>query len=474
MLDGATVQRLRKARGMSLADLARAVGVSRGFVFLIERNQTGISLENARRLAKALEIDLAVLSPNGGLAQVEGTPAWLAYLVSKYDLSNADRDLLVKFVRDAELGDEQEDETEEEFRNRWDAFYKTVCAFLPNPVQRYFADAEVRKLLGVMGADGIGSWRELRRLFFELVKSLVVSSGSANGEAWRRHVEGSLGIETLRIDDSKDVAVLFANRPDIAEPSIMGGVALVASSSRMLGAVYRHSSGKYVLVEDCRGEKARQCDFAFWHEATRVLIDPELRSGRGVKCLPDGLERTPVERLICRLAAWFAFGFRTEKANRAAFGDGSSSAVESVAALRDEIHPQTTLRMTMAALMDAQETPMLYVDAYPRLKHPEQIAKGIRIEDVEKMRDDPDAKLRIAYVYANIAAEENGLELRSGMRIGVKSPIRRAFAAKATAAGVEDLADWDYGLVGRVETNATYGADGHVRALVVRNVDVEE
>ncbi len=468
MLDGAAIKRLRKARGMSLADLAKAVGVSRGFIYLLERNETGISFDNAQRMAKALEIDIAVLTQSNTSLQTESSPAWLAYLVSRYNLSGDDRDLLIKFVRDAGLGEEEEDETGEAFKNRWDAFYKTVCAFLPNPIQRYFADAEVRRLLGVMGMDGVGSWRELRRLFFERLMSRFASSNCARGADWRRHVEEVLGVEALRIDDSMDLAALFVKRTDLAEPAIMGGVALVTSSCRMLGAVYRHSSGKFVLVEDCRGEKAKQRDFVFWHEVTRVLIDPELKLGRGVKCMPDGLERTPIERLICRLAVWFAFAFVSEETAHAVLEGGKTSTIDAVAVFRDKVYPQTTLRMAVGALMDAQETPILYVDAYLRLKHSEQIAKGIRIDEVEKMRNDPDAKLRIAYVYANIVAEEKGLELRTGMRIGKKSPICKAFRNQKSAKGEEDLADWDYALVGKVRTSATFAPDGRIRAVLLK------
>lgn len=474
MLDGSAIKRLRKARGMSLADLAKAVGVSRGFIYLLERNETGISFDNAQRMANALEIDIAVLSQNNTSPQTESTPAWLAYLVSKYNLSDDDRDLLIKFVKDAGLGDEEEDETGEAFKNRWDAFYKTVCAFLPNPIQRYFADAEVRQLLGVMGMDGVGSWRELRRLFIERMRGRFVSSNCARGVDWRRQVEDVLGIEALQIDDSMDLAALFVKRPDLAEPSIMGGVALVTSSCRMLGAIYRHSSGKFVLIEDRRCEKGKQRDFAFWHEATRVLIDPELKLGRGVKCMPDGLERTPIERLICRLAVWFAFGFVSEERAHAACWSNELPIVDAVATFRDEVYPQVTLRMAMGAVIDAQEKPILYVDAYPRLKHSEQIAKGIRIDEVEKMRGDPDAKLRIAYVYANIVAEERGLELRSGMRIGRKSPIYKAYKGKTNAEDCEDLADWDYKIIGKVRTSAKLGRDGHVRALTVKNVEDED
>lgn len=467
---GGLIREKRKSLGLSMDDLAREIGASRSFICLLENGKCGITAVKADRLAKVLGLPFeSLFAAQGGLG--DNTARWLSYLTEKYKLGQTEQNLLVKFVRDAGLGEDQDDDVGEAFQKRWDAFYKTVCAFLPNPVQRFFADAEVRQLLSAMGLDGVESWREVREQFIEKMVGRVVSSECANGTEWRMHIEKVLGIETLLIDDSSDVATLFADRPDIAEPAIMGGVALVTSSSRMLGAVYRHSNGKYVLVEDRRGEKAKHRDLAFWHEAIRVLIDPELKFGRGVKCVPDGLEGTPIERLISRLSCWFAFGFKEAGEMRGMFEGGTVPRVDAIAAIRDEIYPQATLRMTIAAMMDAQEVPMLYVDSALRLKHPERIAKGICIDEVEKMQSDPDAKLRVAYVYANIAAEEDGLELRTGMRIGKKSPMHKAFKKQSSVAGKENLADWDYGLLGDVATDAAYGSDGHVRSLVVKRVD---
>lgn len=462
---GNLIHERRKALGLSMDDLAQEIGASRSFIWLLEKGKCGITAVKADRLAKVLGLPFeSLFTAQGGIG--DNSSRWLTYLTEKHKLGQTEQNLLVKFVRDAGLGEDQDDETGESFQKRWDAFYKTVCAFLPNPVQRFFADAEVRQLLSVMGLNGVESWREVREQFIEKMVSRVVSSECANGTDWRVHIEKVLGIETLLIDDSCDVATLFADRSDIAEPAIMGGVALVTSSNRMLGAVYRHSKGKYVLVEDRRGEKAAHRDFAFWHEATRVLVDPELKLGRGIKCALDGLDRTPIEKLVCRLAVWFAFGFNTAKTNCEAVVAGSIPSVAAVSEIRDEVYPQAPLWMTIAAIMDAQERPMLYVVSTLRLKHSERTAKGICIEETEKMRNDPDAKLRVAYVYSNIAAEESGLELRLGMRIGKKSPIYRSFKTQASVKGAENLADWDYDLAGEVEADATYGADGRVRALV--------
>lgn len=470
---GELIRTKRKELGLSMDALAREIGVTRGFICLLEKGKSGITAAKAGRMAEVLGLPLeSLLAATGSHDSVTGS-RWLTYLTEKHKLGPTEQNLLSKFVRDAGLGSENEIETVEEFHRRWDSFYKTVCGFLPNPTQRLFADSEVRQFLSHIGLAKVDSWRALRECFHTKFVRKIPSGECANGVVWRSRVEDALGIVTLRVSEDGNLLEMFRERPDIAEPSVVGGAALVTSSSRMLGAIYRRSSGGYVFVEDVRGDKARQRDFAFWHEAVRVLVDPDLAFGRGVKDVPDGLERTPLERLICRLAIWLAFGFVAEKTAHAAWGGGETAGVDAVADFRDKFHPRATLRMTAAALMDALEIPLLYVDAYPRLKHSEQIAKGVRIDEVEKMRNDPDAKLRIAYVHANIAAEESGFSLRLGMRIGRKSPIYKAFKEQKSARGNENLADWDYELTGRAVTEALIGSDGHVRALITQVVPAE-
>lgn len=466
---GELIRAKRKELGLSMDALAREIGVTRGFICQLEKGKSGITAAKARRMAEVLGLPLESLLATAESHDNESGLRWQTYLTEKYKLGQTEQNLLSKFVRDAGLDSENEEETIEEFHRRWDAFYKTVCGFLPDPTQRLFSDSEVRRFLSHIGLTKVDSWSVLRDRFVAKFVRKLLSNECVNGDLWRKRVAESLGIVTLRVDDDVNLLEMFRERSDIAEPGILGGAALVTSSSRMLGAIYRRSSGGYVFVEDVRGDKARQRDFAFWHEAVRVLVDPDFKFGRGVKDVPDGLERTPIERLICRLAIWLAFGFAAEETAYAVFGGGETAGVDAVAAFRDEFYPQATLRMTAAALMDAQGIPILYVDSYPRLKHSEQIAKGIRIDEVEKMRNDPDAKLRIAYVYANIAAEESGFGLRLGMRIGRKSPIYKAFRDMKSAKGNENLAEWDYELAGEVRTCATYTPDGCIHAVIREN-----
>lgn len=58
---GATLQRLRLARGLTLEDLSRAAGVSKSMLSQIEREKANPTIAVAWRLANALGVDIAEL-----------------------------------------------------------------------------------------------------------------------------------------------------------------------------------------------------------------------------------------------------------------------------------------------------------------------------------------------------------------------------------------------------------------------------
>jgi transcriptional regulator with XRE-family HTH domain len=60
---GATVRRLRRDRGMSLRDLGRATGFSIGFLSLVERGRSSISLTSLHTVAVALGVDMSAFFP---------------------------------------------------------------------------------------------------------------------------------------------------------------------------------------------------------------------------------------------------------------------------------------------------------------------------------------------------------------------------------------------------------------------------
>lgn len=58
---GATIQRLRKKRGLTQADIKRATGLNVSYLSQIEGNQKEPSLEMLRKIAGALDVPLPVL-----------------------------------------------------------------------------------------------------------------------------------------------------------------------------------------------------------------------------------------------------------------------------------------------------------------------------------------------------------------------------------------------------------------------------
>ena len=58
---GNRVKELRKANDMSQEDLADAAGLHRTYIGMIERAEKNITLENIKKIAKALRIDIKQL-----------------------------------------------------------------------------------------------------------------------------------------------------------------------------------------------------------------------------------------------------------------------------------------------------------------------------------------------------------------------------------------------------------------------------
>jgi transcriptional regulator with XRE-family HTH domain len=60
---GATIRNLRRKQGLSLRDLARLTGFSIGFLSLVERGQSSISLTSLHTVGKALGVDMSAFFP---------------------------------------------------------------------------------------------------------------------------------------------------------------------------------------------------------------------------------------------------------------------------------------------------------------------------------------------------------------------------------------------------------------------------
>ncbi len=61
---GNTLREIRQKHGLTIADVAKLAGISRGMLSKIENAQTATSLETVSRLAKALGVSLATLFRN--------------------------------------------------------------------------------------------------------------------------------------------------------------------------------------------------------------------------------------------------------------------------------------------------------------------------------------------------------------------------------------------------------------------------
>jgi len=73
---GARLRRSRKARGLSLEDVARAAGLTRSFLSLVERDQTAPSVASLIRICETLDIRVGSLfdSPRTALVRADLRP----------------------------------------------------------------------------------------------------------------------------------------------------------------------------------------------------------------------------------------------------------------------------------------------------------------------------------------------------------------------------------------------------------------
>lgn len=56
-----SIRGLRKSKSMTLDELGRAVGISKGFLSRVERGTRGASVDTYRRLGRALGVDWRTL-----------------------------------------------------------------------------------------------------------------------------------------------------------------------------------------------------------------------------------------------------------------------------------------------------------------------------------------------------------------------------------------------------------------------------
>lgn len=464
---GTLIAKARINKGISAAELARRVGVTRGFISLLEKDATHISLERIKKVADELGVSEADLGFKEDEIP-EQSPEWLKYLSNKFDLSDDDRRELMKITSRVGIPDNLPDETRKEFRARWEGFYQTVSIFLPNASTKMLRHPEVRPFIKCMDAaiDETATWDDVIASFDKLICEKVYNNEVVpnNGSDWLDIVCGKLKLyrkaDCLRSDDD-----LFS-RPDV-----MAMKSFVQSSKRIYGAVIKDVAGSSYRYIENEGDKLfDRGDFPIWHEAVRVMVDPGLSVKTGAYYYPDGEDRPPLEFVICRLASRLAcWPFRDKWLEMQ--GDVTPIFVQEFG---KRVYPGLPWRVAYVGLLDFCEEPYVYVDCYKRLKRKELKEKKIVMEDVAAMAKDADAKLRIGFVFRNLAAENTSFELRHNLRIPAMSTISKTMDSQPDVIieGDDDLTQWDvgYDLKGRAKVSAvrqvgTFG-ETHIRALM--------
>lgn len=464
---GTLIAKARINKGISAAELARRVGVTRGFISLLEKDATHVSLERIKKVADELGVSQAELGFKEDEIP-EQSPEWLKYLSDKFDLSDDDRRELMKIASRVGIPDNLPDETRKEFRARWEGFYQTVSIFLPNASTKMLRHPEVRPFIKCMDA-AIGetaTWDDVIAAFDKLICERIYDKGAVpnGGNDWLNMV-----CEKLKLCRKVDC---FQGADDLfSRPDVMAIKSFVQSSKRIYGAVIKDLAGSSYMYIENEGDKLfDRGDFPIWHEAVRVMVDPGLSVKTGAYYYPDGEDRPPLEFVIARLASRLAcWPFRNKWLEM--HGDVTPISVQEFI---KSVYPGLPWRVAYVGLLDFREEPYVYVDCYKRLKRKELKEKKIAMEDVAAMAKDADAKLRIGFVFRNLAAENTSFELRHNLSISESSVIYKTFNdnGKQMVTDIDDLTNWkgEYDLKGRAEVSAvrqvgTFG-EPHIRALM--------
>ena len=461
---GQKLRRMRKERNLTIEEVATAIGVSKGFMSLLEKDKSGIRASRALELARFFGVDVKEII-DVGIAEVVGAePKWVCYLKEKFHPAQYVLDICKNMVKTAGLPESSALESDEEFEHRWDFFYQSILRFLDNPNYQFFADPLVRQALKIMQIPNCGNWVDIVRRVDEIMNERLGDLRNfSDGETWRKYVEERLSISShiLKATCADELLsqVLIGGTPQ----DLIGGAAMVFGSSRLYAAIYSNSINnqgnssvpQYHFIQDVSGEKSCRASFPFWHEAARVLIDPGLTLGKGTEYIPDGETMPPIERLLERIAVRMAFaftGFTDMIHTRQHFS------VADVVEIKDKVYKDSTIRMAALAACELSADPMVYVDAYLRLKQDECDDLGVTVTDVEAMRKHQAAKLRVGYIFKNATAESREFNIRYNLRVGENSPVFKSFYGKQDVIGEDNLAEWDskYHLKGCADVDAHF------------------
>ena len=469
---GLKIKEKRKAQCLTMETLASLVGVTKGYISQLENGKVGISDDTAYRLADVLYMDVSEIAEVSN--KVDVGPEWLRFLKSRYDLTMGDERVLQEIARDSRMPLRIPGESMRGYRERWDSFYTGVMKYLSQPEDRFFADPEVRYVLAKLSISDAGSMKDIRDAFIARVKDLCGDGDGCESIAkWRMEVERRLNIKCIDISNPENRDYSTPNQRRIELGKIM-----VGSSPRIYGAIYRLTplDSGYVFIGDTGDHKGQRGDYPFWHEVARTIVDGELNVGRVASYVADGMERAPIEGLFSRMAIWLAYSFADGRDYLSRVASGDSVDFDEIRQANQKIFRGATLRMTSMAVAEAFDCPVAYIDAQMRLKEAQFRNAGIAVDDLRSMASHKDAKLRLGYVFKNVAAEDYGVGLRYNMQAGEKSPISQAYAKMESVAREESLHDWPprYNLVGFCKTSASYSPKKkNVRAFMCFQTESE-
>jgi len=464
---GKKIHDRRTALGISAIELAKRVGVSRGFIYLLEQGGSGISPERLCAFARALGINVKELDPSTKQADHK-PPAWLDYLMNEYSLEDEDCRELLKVVDKWAIPDRFPDESDEEFKRRWQEFYFQMIQFLTNASVKVLAHPEMRNVFRTLGwKEHVTSWRQVYDWFDRLISEKMPSAKQefTDGASWKTAVG-----ECLKIGNAEDARKEDWDGLLVAQTSALA--AQIENSPRFYASIVRDAStNKYWHVHKNEGNLFDRRDASWWHEAVRALIDPTLALKSGSIYYPDGEVCPPVEMFLSRLSSWLAvYPFRDRFVRKVK--KVTPTAVESFSSLI--YGDKLPWRTAFMGFLDALDQPYMYVDSYKRMKRNELKAANLNMEDVAKVTSHKDAKLRVGFFFRNFSAEDSKWELRANLRIPDSSSIAKVFASKSSEEieSEEDFSLWDpnYDLSGRMKTISYYQegvhGEGHVRTII--------
>lgn len=439
---GSVIRKARQEMKFSMETVAKKLGVTRAYINIIEKDKCGVSLENIGKLAEILHLNIGNLIELQDKRQGETTPEWLKYIANKYSPSEYVIGTMKKLIVSSGLEWETKGARFDEkwaMREKWEAFYGLVKKMLDDFNLKVFSDDRVRASLRKLGLTEECGWQAIKDAVEKEIFGLAILPDEEDYKRWRSNVASSLYIKELKLNGSTMNDLMLKALSSGAAKDTIAGMTIIASSGNLYSAVYKageyeSACTKYCYIEDAEGKKARMKDFPFWHEVARVVLDPELKFGRGMKKDEERYEFDAFEYLLSRVAAWIALMPIRESMHFPRV-ELYNKAVE----LEEKVLP---FEYAMMGLLDKDPNPIIYAMCQMREK-----------------TDCPEEStcLRAAKTFRNIAASRLKADVRYNMAVSEQGIIKTAYDKRAsyTSRNTRLSLEW----------NRRYRLDGEIKLL---------